>query len=192
MEMTYKNLKTRDRFFNRALRRNLQKVSFIFPEYEDALIVVFDFYPISVFRLLKMSYWEMFDAYECPTKEMKEVDEFFENRLIYVSKDNLMKPFDCGYSSCGYGESSPCLELDCNRAYVYRWFKLAFIKERRISANPVYLFKEKTGLRCIRVNNKKLKNYDELAQELKSWFQKIKDATDEDRLKAGRQQDQSH
>ena len=180
--MTYKNLKTRDRFFNRALRRNLKKVSFIFPEYEDALIVVFDFYPISVFRLLKMSCWEMFDAYECPTKEMKEVDEFFENRLVYISKDNLMKPFDCGYSAAGYGECSPYLELDCNRAYVYRWFKLAFIKERRISANPVYLFKEKTGLQCIRVNNKKLKNYDELVQELKSWFQKIKDATDEDRL----------
>ena len=102
--MTYKNLKTRDRFFNRALRRNLQKVSFIFPEYEDALIVVFDFYPISVFRLLKMSCWEMFDAYECPTKEMKEVDEFFENRLVYVSKDNLMNPFDCSYSAAGYGE----------------------------------------------------------------------------------------
>ena len=34
--------------------------------------MVFDFYPISVFRLLKMSYWEMFDAYECPTKEMEE------------------------------------------------------------------------------------------------------------------------
>lgn len=44
MEMTYKNLKTRDLLFNRALRRNLQKVSFIFPEYEDALIAIFDFY----------------------------------------------------------------------------------------------------------------------------------------------------
>lgn len=63
--MTYKNLKTRDRFYNRALRRNLHEIPFIFPEYEDALIVVFDFYPISVFWLLKMSYWEMIDAYEC-------------------------------------------------------------------------------------------------------------------------------
>jgi len=50
-----------------------------------------------------MSYWEMFDAYECPTKEMEVVDEFFENRLIYVSKDNLMKPFDCGYSAGNSG-----------------------------------------------------------------------------------------
>lgn len=44
MEMTYKNLKTRDRFYNRALRSNLHEIPFIFPEYEDALIVVFDFY----------------------------------------------------------------------------------------------------------------------------------------------------
>lgn len=104
--------------------------------------------------------------------------------MVNASKDNLMNPFDCGYNTAGYGERNPCLELDCNRAYVYRWFKLAFIKGKRISVNPVYLFKEKTGLRCIRVNNKKLKNYDELAQELKSWFQKIKDSTDEDRRKA--------
>ena len=184
MEMKYENLKTKDLFFNRSLRRYLHEIPFVFSEYEDALIVVFDFYPISVFRLLKMSYWEMIDAYECPTKEMKEVDEFFENSLIYASEDNLMKPFDCGYSAAGYGEWSPCLELDCNRAYVYRRFKLAFIKERRISINPIYLFNEKNGLRSIRVNNKKLKNYEELVQELKFWFQKMKDATEEDRIKA--------
>ena len=187
MDIKYKNLKTKDPLYNRTLRRYLNEISFGFREYEDALIVVFDFYPISVFRLLKMSYWEMVDVYECPTKEMKEVDEFFENRLIYSSEDNLMKPFDCGYSFAGYGEWGPCLDLDCNRAYVYRRFKLAFIKERRISINPIYLFKEKTGLRCIRVNNKKLKNYDELIQELKFWFQKMKDATEEDRIKVDKE-----
>ncbi len=83
---------------------DIQKVRNYKEKYQPALIVVFDFYPISVFRLLKMSCWEMFDAYECPTKEMEEVDEFFENRLIYVSKDNLMIPFDCSYSAAGYGE----------------------------------------------------------------------------------------
>lgn len=185
MKLLYEKYKTKDRVYNKILRRYWNDIEGIDFDYEDALIVAVEFYPISVFKLLKMSYWKMIDTYDCPTKDMHELDEFFEKNFIYASEDNLLKPFDCGYCFSGYGEWSPCLELDCNRAYVYRRFRLVFVKDRMISANPLYLLKERSDIKCIRINNKRLKNYDELREEIRCWLQKIKDATDEDRRNAG-------
>ena len=185
MKLLYEKYKTKDRVYNKILCRYWNEIEGIDADYEDALIVAVEFYPVSVFKLLKMSYWKMIDTYECQTKDMNELDEFFEKHFIYASEDNLLKPFDCGYSIAGYGEWSPCLDLDCNRAYVYRRFRLVFVKDRMISANPLYLFKERSDIKCIRVNNKKLKNYDELREEIRCWLQKIKDATDEDRRRVG-------
>jgi len=184
MALKYEDCKTKDRVFNKILRRHWNDVEGVFEHYEDALIVAFEFYPISVFRLLKMSYWEMIDAYECPLKGMSEIDEFFENHFVYASDDNLMNPYDIGYCAVEYGEWDPCLALDCNRAYVLRRFRIVFIKERRISINPLYLRKERSDIKCIRVKNKRLKSFEELRVEICRWLQKIKDATDEDRMEA--------
>ena len=189
MALKYEDCKTKDRVFNKIIRRHWNGVKGVFEHYEDALIVAFEFYPISVFRLLKMSYWEMIDEYECPLKTMSEIDEFFEKHFTYASKNNLMTPYDIGYSTVEYGEWDPCLALDCNRAYVLRRFRIVFIKERRISINPAYLFKERSDIKCIRVKNKKLRNLDELREEICRWLQKIKDATDEDRLEAERERE---
>ena len=187
MALKYEDCKTKDRVFNKILRRHLNDVEGVFEHYEDALIIAFEFYPISVFRLLKMSYWEMIDEYECPLKGMSEIDEFFENHFVYASDDNLMTPYDIGYCAAEYGEWDPCLALDCNRAYVFRRFRIVFIKERRISINPLYLRKERSNIKCIRVKNKRLKSFEELRVEICRWLQKIKDATDEDRLEAERE-----
>ena len=104
MKLLYEKYKTKDRVYNKILRRYWNDIEGIDFDYEDALIVAVEFYPISVFKLLKMSYWKMIDTYECPTKDMHELDEFFEKHFIYASEDNLLKPFDCGYSIAGHGE----------------------------------------------------------------------------------------
>lgn len=189
MALRYEDCKTKDKVFNKILRRHWNDVEGVFEHYEDALIVAFEFYPISVFRLLKMSYWEMIDAYDCLVKGMNDIDEFFENYFIYASEDNLMTPYDIGYCGAEYGEWSPCLALDCNRAYVYRRFRIVFIKERRISINPLYMRKERSNIKCIRVKNKKLNSFDELREEICRWLQKIKDVTDEERLEAERERE---
>ena len=183
MALQYEDCKTKDRVFNKILRRHWNGVEGVFEHYEDALIVAFEFYPISVFRLLKMSY------YECPLKAMSEIDVFFEKHFSYASEDNLMTPYDIRYCTAEYGEWDPCLALDCNRAYVLRRFRIVFIKERRISINPAYLFKERSDIKCIRVKNKRLKSLEELREEICRWLQKIKDATDEDRLEAERKRE---
>ena len=61
MKLLYEKYKTKDRVYNKILRRYWNDIEGIDFDYEDALIVAVEFYPISVFKLLKMSYWKMID-----------------------------------------------------------------------------------------------------------------------------------
>ena len=174
MKLKYKDLKTRNRSFNRTLRRYWNEVRGAF-DYEDILVIKAEFYPISLFSLKSLSFWELKKLTEHESIAMWEADRFFEQNCVFDCDTNLLLKHVKGICFNEYGNKTPVLDADFSLDDRYaRFYRIVFIKEREVSINPLYFWNEKQGLKCLYINGQKLHSYDELRKEIACWIQKIR------------------
>ena len=149
-------------------------------EYQDTLVICVKFAPVSLIKMRKMDYfWEyLFSLLDEPSypKELDKAEEFFE-RIV----NDVFEEYDLGYAARmgGFYSFCPVQDVDFGRKRVYgRRYRMVLVLDRRFTLNPFGTTGDDTEPSCIYANNKKLKTYEELEEEIREWLSKIKKETD--------------
>ena len=155
-------------------------------KFEDSMVVRIKYPPVSLIRMWRSEYWDyMWDhmwGEERLPKEFEDTDLFFD-RIVYDVFEE--KGFGCVIHSGGDGSYCPVKGAHFRRPYVYnKTFFLAMVLDKKFSLNPFCRKEDGNEPRYFYVNNKRVKSYQEVEDEIRIWLDKLKKYTDTFELKA--------
>lgn len=182
-------IRSKNKYFKRIPKRYRE---FLKSEIKasDTMIICVKFPPISLFKLKSKDYywdfWNQLDGVEYPP-DLEEAEVFFDRIVNGVFDEYGFGPFVVGGGDWSY---MPIQDVNFKRKCVYdKEFRMVMVLDRKFTLNPFCQDDFDAKIKCIYVNDKKLKTYEELEKVIRSWLSKLKSKTDalvpKERMKGG-------